>query len=123
LSNKIGTASEQVSTPKDEPESNTITGLGFRGQITLGEYRPDKSLLGKIKPRFPDTDLRDLHASLVADAGKLHFPDPIRVTMLRHIKDEVRRYDKHLPIALCKDSPEMWRGVGLKPAPLVCDSS
>ena len=90
---------------------------------TLGEYRPDERLLGKIKPQFPDTPLRDLHDGLERDAGKLRFPDPMRVNMLKHVKDEIRRHDRRVPIALCKESAAVWKAVGLKWAPLVCNCS
>jgi len=60
---------------------------------------------------------------LVQDAGKLRFPDPMRVNMLRHVKTEIRRHDKHVPVALGKESMDVWKAVGLKAAPLVCNCS
>ncbi len=90
-------------------------------RITLGEYRPDQSLLGHVKPRFPDTCLEDIHAGLVKDAGKLRFPDPIRVNMLKHIKQEIRKHDKKVPIAICKEKEEIWKEVGLKPLTCNCN--
>jgi spore photoproduct lyase len=89
--------------------------------VTLGEYRPDKGLLGHIKPRFPNTDLAVLETMLVKDAGKLRFPDPLRVDMFKQVKDLIVARDSHAKIALCKESKAVWDQVGLKPAPLECN--
>ncbi len=89
--------------------------------ITLGEYRPDKGLIGHVKSRFPKSDLMSIQQQLIDDAGKWRFPDPERVDMLKHVKQEILRHDSKAKIAICKESKDVWSKVGLNPSPLVCN--
>jgi spore photoproduct lyase len=43
-------------------------------------------------------------------AGKQMFPHDLRLAVLRHYVDEIRRYDSEVPISFCDETPEMWAG-------------
>ena len=44
--------------------------------------------------------------------GKISFPEADQIEMFRFIKWEIRKYFDG-PIALCKETPAAWEGVGL----------
>jgi spore photoproduct lyase len=90
-------------------------------RITIGEYRPAAGLIRHIEDRFPDTRLLKINGSLVAEAGKLRYPPEKRQRMFKTIIDAIRKHDRDLSIALCKENAAVWRSVGLDGAGLCCN--
>ncbi len=91
-------------------------------RITIGEYRPAGGLSNHIKTRFPDSPLLKVNDSLIADAGKLRYPRECREEMFGALIGAIRRCgDKKVEIALCKESPQVWKAVGLKTNGLCCN--
>jgi len=90
-------------------------------RITIGEYRPAEGLLTHIKARFPESSLLKVNGSLIAESGKLRYPREYRIEMFRSIVNKIRRSDKKVQIALCKEAPEVWKAVGLGRRGLCCN--
>jgi spore photoproduct lyase len=90
-------------------------------RITIGEYRPAEGLSNHIRARFPESTLLKVNGSLIAEAGKLRYPRNYRIEMFRTIVDSIRRHDNKVRIALCKETPQVWRAAGLKGAGLFCN--
>ena len=90
-------------------------------RITVGEYRPAAGLIRHIKERFPDTRLLKINGSLVAEAGKLRYPRDARQKMFRSIVNAIRKHDRNIHIALCKEHAAVWKNVGLDGAGLCCN--
>jgi hypothetical protein len=87
----------------------------------IGEYRPAQGLSSHIKTRFPESSLMKVNGSLIVEAGKLHYPREYRIEMFRVIADGIRRCDKNVQIALCKETPQVWKAVGLDGSGLCCN--
>jgi len=90
-------------------------------RITIGEYRPARGLSSHIKSRFPESSLIKVNDSLIIEAGKLRYPRECRIEMFRAIVAGIRRYDKKVHIALCKETPQVWKAVGLDGKGLYCN--
>jgi spore photoproduct lyase len=90
-------------------------------RITIGEYRPAEGLSSHIKTRFPESSLLKVNGSLIAEEGKLRYPPEYRIEMFRAIADGIRRYSKKVQIALCKETPQVWKAVGLEGTGLHCN--
>jgi spore photoproduct lyase len=90
-------------------------------RITIGEYRPAEGLSNHIRARFPESTLLKVNGSLIAEAGKLRYPRNYRIEMFRTIVDSIRRHDKRVRIALCKETPQVWRAAGLDGIGLYCN--
>jgi spore photoproduct lyase len=90
-------------------------------RITIGEYRPAEGLSNHIKARFPESSLLKVNGSLISEAGKLRYPREYRIEMFRAIVDGIRRCDKKVQIALCKETPQVWKAVGLDGEGLCCN--
>jgi spore photoproduct lyase len=90
-------------------------------RITIGEYRPATGLIRHIEDRFPDTRLLKINGSLVAEAGKLRYPPEKRQKMFKTIIDAIRKRDRNVSIALCKENAAVWKNVGLNSAGLCCN--
>ena len=101
--------------------TKTIFDHAKPSRITIGEYRPAEGLSGHIKTRFPESSLLKVNGSLVAEAGKLRYPRKYRIEMFRTIADGIRRCDKKVQIALCKETPEVWKAAGLYGSGLYCN--
>jgi len=41
-------------------------------------------------------------------AGKQIFPHELRLAILRHYVEQIRRHDRDVPISFCDETPEMW---------------
>ena len=89
--------------------------------VTIGEYRPAQGLSSHIKTRFPESFLLKVNGSLIAEAGKLRYPREFRIEMFHTIADGIRRCDKKVRIALCKETPQIWKAVGLEGKELFCN--
>ena len=90
-------------------------------RITVGEYRPAQGLSSHIKTRFPESSLLKVNDSLITEAGKLRYPREYRIEMFRAIADGIRRCDKKVQIALCKETPQVWKAAGLNGKGLCCN--
>jgi len=90
-------------------------------RVTIGEYRPAQGLLSHIKTRFPESPLLKVNGSLVVEAGKLRYPRECRIEMFRAIADEIHCCDRKVKIALCKETPQVWKAVGLEEKGLYCN--
>ncbi len=90
-------------------------------RITIGEYRPAEGLSSHIKARFPQSSLLKVNGSLIADAGKLRYPRECRIEMFRTIAEGIRHYNKRVQIALCKETPQVWKAAGLDGKGLYCN--
>ena len=90
-------------------------------RITIGEYRPAQGLSSHIKARFPESSLLKVNGSLIVEAGKLRYPRECRIEMFRSIVDGIRRCDKNVQIALCKETPQVWKAAGLDGKGLCCN--
>lgn len=86
-----------------------IYALGIHpSRFTLGSFRLLGNLGGIIKARFPESDI--LEQPLVNDGGKRkRYPHTIREELYIHAIACIREYDANIPIALCKETPEMHR--------------
>lgn len=90
-------------------------------RITIGEYRPAAGLLRHIEKRFPETSLLKINGSLVAEAGKLRYPQEKRLEMFRTIVECIRAHNSQIKIALCKEDASVWQDVGLDTGKLCCN--
>jgi spore photoproduct lyase len=90
-------------------------------RITIGEYRPAEGLSSHIKTRFPESSLLKVNGSLIAEEGKLRYPREYRIEMFRAIAAGIRCYSKKVQIALCKETPQVWKAVGLEGKGLHCN--
>jgi len=90
-------------------------------RITLGEYRPAEGLSSHIRARFPQSPLIKVNGSLVAEAGKLRYPRESRLEMFSAIIKAIRQHNPNGVVALCKESAEVWRAVGLEGGGLCCN--
>jgi spore photoproduct lyase len=90
-------------------------------RITIGEYRPAEGLSSHIKARFPQSSLLQVNGSLIAEAGKLRYPRECRIEMFRTIADGIRRCNKKVQIALCKETSSVWEAAGLDMKGLYCN--
>jgi spore photoproduct lyase len=90
-------------------------------RITLGEYRPSNGLANHISSRFPKSALLTIHKSLVKEGGKLRYPKNQRVKMFKTVVEQIKRTDPSVKISLCKESPQVWKAVGLDVNKLSCN--
>jgi hypothetical protein len=84
--------------------------------VTLGSYRPDPRLPQFLRRRYPDSPV--LKVQTLPDGPKRRLP--ARALFYRRLVDRLRAAFPGLRIALCKETPQMWRAAGLWPAPLEC---
>ena len=108
-----------------EKDYRRLTGMIFEhvepSRITIGEYRPAEGLSSHIKTRFPESSLLKVNGSLITEAGKLRYPREYRIEMFRAIADGIRRCGKKVQIALCKETPQIWKAAGLDGRGLCCN--
>jgi len=90
-------------------------------RITIGEYRPSNGLANHISSRFPNSPLLRINKSLVREGGKLRYPKNQRVKMFRTIVEAIRKNDPAVDISLCKESPQIWKALGLNMRELKCN--
>ena len=90
-------------------------------RITLGEYRPAEGLANHIRARFPESPLIRVNGSLVAEEGKLRYPRECRLEMFSAIIKAIRIRSPKTDVALCKESGEIWKAVGLGGNGLCCN--
>jgi len=90
-------------------------------RITIGEYRPSKGLASHISSRFPDSSLLKIHSGLINDGSKLRYPKEHRLAMFRVIIDAIKKHDKKIKIALCKEDVTIWKNLGIPINGLLCN--
>jgi spore photoproduct lyase len=90
-------------------------------RITIGEYRPSKGLASHIGSRFPDSPLLKINSGLVNDGAKLRYPDVHRLAMFKVIIDTIKKHDKRVKIALCKEDTKIWKNFGMQVNGLQCN--
>ena len=80
-------------------------------RITMGSFRLLGNLGGIIKARFPESDL--LEQPLVNDGGKRkRYPHETRQEFYLTAIAQIREHDQDVPVALCKETPEMHQAFG-----------
>jgi len=98
-----------------------VFSLVHPSRITLGEYRPAEGLSSHIRARFPESPLIKVNGSLVVEAGKLRYPRQSRLEMFAAIVKAIHRCSPNTAVALCKESTEVWKAVGLDRTGLCCN--
>jgi spore photoproduct lyase len=90
---------------------NQVYALGVRpSRFTLGSFRVLGNLGGIIEARFPDSDLTD--QPLVNDGGKRkRHPHKVRKDFYLTAIAAIRERDSDVPVALCKETPQMHRAL------------
>ena len=90
-------------------------------RITIGEYRPSKGLAMHIKSRFPDSSLLKINSSLINDGAKLRYPEKYRLDMFCTIINTIRKHDRKVKIALCKEDTKIWKALNMRITGLYCN--
>jgi len=90
-------------------------------RITIGEYRPSRGLASHIGSRFPESPLLKINSSLINDGTKLRYPEKHRLSMFRTIIDAIRKHDRKIKIALCKEDIEIWKALEMPINGLYCN--
>lgn len=90
-------------------------------RITIGEYRPSKGLATHISARFPGSSLLKVTSGLISDGTKLRYPDEHRLAMFKTIIDAIRKHDKKVKIALCKEDVKIWKDLNIPINGLYCN--
>jgi spore photoproduct lyase len=90
-------------------------------RITLGEYRPSKGLVSHIGSRFPDSSLLKINSGLINDGLKLRYPDKYRLSMFKTIIYAIKKHDKKITIALCKENSKIWKSLDMQINGLYCN--
>lgn len=105
-----------------DPERITLGTLRFeesfmrmrRKLLTTGE--PLAKLMDGMQPMFPPHKVAGRSRPL---QGKYSFPARLRTEIFACAAHEFARYTDS-PLALCKESPDIWRSVGLEPDRCLC---
>lgn len=94
-------------------------------KITLGTLRFEENLYNMRNTIFVRQQLKDLAATMTGmlpaqpnrsgktSEGKWSFPTEQRVELFRFALAEIKKYSATIPVALCKESDEVWGEVGL----------
>ncbi len=90
-------------------------------RITIGEYRPSRGLASHISSRFPESPLLKINSSLINDGAKLRYPEKYRLAMFRTLIDAIRKHDKKVKIALCKEDIKIWKALKMPINGLYCN--
>lgn len=90
-------------------------------RITIGEYRPSKGLASHISTRFPKSSLLKINSGLISDGAKLRYPYEHRLAMFKAIIDAIRKHDRKVRIALCKEDVKIWKSLDLPINGLYCN--
>jgi len=90
-------------------------------RITMGEYRPSKGLTAHISSRFPESSLLKVTSGLISDGTKLRYPEEYRLAMFRTIINAIRKHDKNVNIALCKEDVNIWKDLDMPINGLHCN--
>ena len=84
--------------------------------ITLGSYRPHPQLICHIRRRYPDSLV--LKASTYKNGKKRRLEG--RQAFYQRVVEQVWAGSPWVRIALCKETLDVWKDVGLDPKPLQC---
>lgn len=84
--------------------------------ITLGSYRPNPQLIPHIRRRYPDSPV--LRLETFREGAKKRIAG--RETLYAHIGEKLQTVFPSAHIALCKETPSVWRKAELEMKPLQC---
>ena len=101
-----------------EPTLDIIFSMTSPELITLGTYRPYPGLQHYVSKRFPKS--RVLGIKTHREGGKEHIDKRFRIQIYTWFKLEIQRRSPQTKVALCKETPEIWKAVGLSFKPLRC---
>lgn len=90
-------------------------------RITIGEYRPSKGLASHISSRFPESSLLKINSALISDGTKLRYPEEHRLAMFKVIIDTIKKHDRKVKVALCKEDIKIWKSLGMQINGLSCN--
>jgi len=90
-------------------------------RITIGEYRPSKGLASHISSRFPESSLLKINAGLISDGTKLRYPEEHRLAMFKVIIDTIKKHDRKVKVALCKEDIKIWKNLNMQINGLSCN--
>jgi len=90
-------------------------------RITIGEYRPSKGLASHISSRFPNSPLLKINSGLINDGSKLRYPDEHRLAMFKVIIDTIKKHNRKVKVALCKEDIKIWKSLGMQINGLHCN--
>jgi spore photoproduct lyase len=90
-------------------------------RITIGEYRPSKGLASHISSRFPESSLLKINSGLISDGTKLRYPEEHRLAMFKVIIGTIKKHDRKVKIALCKEDIKIWKNLNLQINGLSCN--
>lgn len=90
-------------------------------RITIGEYRPSKGLASHISSRFPESPLLKINSGLISDGTKLRYPDEHRLAMFKIIIDTIKKHDRKVKVALCKEDIKIWKNLDMTINGLQCN--
>ena len=88
-------------------------------RITLGTLRYQDGLRGIMRRRFRNTHL--LEGALEKNGKRWRYPSSLREEMYSHAINVIRQYDTDVPIALCKETPELNRALKSRISPGKCN--
>jgi hypothetical protein len=77
--------------------------------------------MARIGSRFPDSSLLRINKSLVTEGRKLRYPKHLRIKMFKTIIEAIGKHKSDIDIALCKESPQIWKALGLNMRRLLCN--
>ncbi|MCE5193936.1 MAG: hypothetical protein LLF28_00520 [Nitrospiraceae bacterium] len=90
-------------------------------RITIGEYRPSKGLASHISSRFPESPLLKINSGLISEGTKLRYPDEHRLAMFKVIVDTIKKHDRKVKVALCKEDIKIWKSLDMTINGLQCN--
>jgi len=116
------------------PQRITLGTLRFKEQFyknreaLVGQEEAGLRLLTEMKqmvPMLPPMEVptgkrgKDGRPQMKTSVGKYSYPEAIRVEIFRFAISEIRKHFAG-PVALCKETVDIWRGVGLDPGRCAC---
>jgi len=101
-----------------EPTLDIIFSMTHPELITLGTYRPYPGLQHYLSKRFPNSHV--LGIKTYKEGDKKHIDKRFRIRIYTWFKMEIQRRSSQTKVALCKESSEIWKAVGLGFKPLRC---
>jgi len=90
-------------------------------RITIGEYRPSKGLASHISSRFPESSLLKINSGLISEGAKLRYPDEHRLAMFKIIIDTIKKHNRKVKVALCKEDIKIWKNLDMTINGLQCN--
>jgi spore photoproduct lyase len=101
-----------------EPTLDMVFSMTHPELITLGTYRPYPGLQHYLSRRFPNSCVLGIKTH--REGSKKHIDKRFRIRIYTWFKLEIQKRSLQTKVALCKESPEIWKVVGLNFKPLRC---